>query len=107
MTHTCYGRSIQHTTGHFTHKRCSDGTPQADGDLQKVVRDKIRYYCQIYLGSPAPITFIPVTIDTSVRVYDDFNRLLFLHAHHEAPALTNELPEESDQFPFSSRYWFS
>ncbi len=41
-----------------------------------------------------------VAVDTSGRVYDDFNRLLFLHAHREASALANELLEESDQFRF-------
>ena len=34
------------------------------------------------------------------RVYDDFSRLLFLHAHREASALSNEIPEESEQFRF-------
>ena len=43
---------------------------------------------------------MPVAVDTSGRVYDDFNRLLFLHAHREASALANELLEESDQFRF-------
>jgi hypothetical protein len=33
-------------------------------------------------------------------LHDDFSRLLFLHAHREASALVNELPEESDQFRF-------
>jgi hypothetical protein len=41
-----------------------------------------------------------LAVDTSGRVHDDFNRLLFLHAHREASALANELPEESDQFRF-------
>ena len=41
-----------------------------------------------------------LAVDTSDRVYDDFNRLLFLHAHREASVLANELPEESDQFRF-------
>ena len=41
-----------------------------------------------------------VTVDTSGRIYDDFSRLLLLHAHREASALDNELPEESDQFRF-------
>ena len=36
------------------------------------------------------IAFMPVAVDTSDRVYDDFNRLLFLHAHREASALANE-----------------
>ncbi len=49
MTHTRYGRSIQHTTSQFTHSRRSDGTPESDGVLQKVPRDRIRHYRQIYL----------------------------------------------------------
>ena len=40
---------------------------------------------------------VPSTTD---RIYDDFSRLLFLHAHHETSALSKELPEESDQFRF-------
>jgi hypothetical protein len=43
---------------------------------------------------------MPVSVDTSGRMYDDFIRLLFLHAHREASPLTNELPEESDLFRF-------
>ena len=43
---------------------------------------------------------MPVAVDTGGRIYDDFSRLLFLHSHREASALTNELPEESDQFRF-------
>ena len=39
-------------------------------------------------------------MDTSDRLYDDFIRFLFLHAHREASALANELPEVSDQFRF-------
>ena len=38
--------------------------------------------------------------NTSGRLYDDFLRLLFLHAHRDASALAGELPEESDQFRF-------
>ena len=100
MIHARYGRSIQYTTGQFTHKMCSDGTPEPDGDLQKVTRDKIRHYRQIYLDRPDPVAFMPIAGDTSGRVYDDFNRLLFLHVHRGASALTNELPEVSDQFRF-------
>ncbi len=37
---------------------------------------------------------------TSGRVYDDFTRLIFLHAHREASILAGELPEESEQFCF-------
>jgi hypothetical protein len=43
---------------------------------------------------------MPVAVDTSGRVYDDFSRLLFLHAHREASALVNEIPEESEQLRF-------
>ena len=43
---------------------------------------------------------MPVTVDTSDRIYDDFVRLLFLHAHREALALANDIPEESGHFRF-------
>jgi len=43
---------------------------------------------------------MPVAVDTGDRIYDDFSRLLFLHTHRETSALVNEVPEESDQFPF-------
>ena len=43
---------------------------------------------------------MPVAVDTAGRIYEDFSRLLFLHAHREASALANELPEESEQFRF-------
>ena len=76
MTHTRYGRSIQHTTGQLTRTRRSDGAPELDGALQKVARDKIRHYRQIYLDKPDPIDFMPVAVDTLDRVYDDFKRLL-------------------------------
>ena len=44
--------------------------------------------------------FLPITVNTSGRVYEDFARLLFLYAHREASILVGELPEESDQFRF-------
>ena len=65
-----------------------------------MVRIKIRHYHNLYLNRPDPISFIPLTVDTTGRLYDDFIRLIFLHAHREASDLTNELPEESDQFRF-------
>ncbi len=67
MTHTSYGSSIQRTTGQLTHTRRSDGTPDLDGDLQKVTGDKIRYYCQIYLDKSDPIVFMPITVDTGFQ----------------------------------------
>ncbi len=72
----------------------SDGAPESGGVLQKVVRDKIRHYCQKHLNQPDPITFMPVVVDTSDHIYDDFNRLLFLHVQREVSDLVNELPEE-------------
>ncbi len=51
------------------------------------------------MNHPDPIAVIPLTVDTSGRLYDELIRVLFLHAHREA-ALPNELPEESDQFRF-------
>ena len=58
------------------------------------------HYRNVCLNRPDPITFIPLTVDTTGHLYDEFIRLLFLHAHREASALANELPEESDQFRF-------
>jgi hypothetical protein len=55
---------------------------------------------QLYLQKLTHTRSSHGTPDTSGRVYDDFNRLLFLHTHREASALTNESPEESDQFRF-------
>jgi hypothetical protein len=61
---------------------------------------KIIHYCQVYLNRPDPIAFMPVTVDTSGHIYNDFSLLLFLQAHREVSALSNELPEESGQFRF-------
>jgi hypothetical protein len=58
------------------------------------------HYRQLYINRPDLIAFMPVAVDTSSRTYDDFSRLLFLHAHREASALANELQEESEQFRF-------
>ncbi len=100
LTHTRYGSSHVHTTGQLTNIRRSDGAPELDGDLREVVRTKILHYRQLYLNLPDPIAFLPNLADTTCRVYDDFSRLLFLHAHREASALANEIPEESGQFRF-------
>ena len=87
LTHTCFGRSNVNPIGQFTHTRCSDGAPEADGTLKTVVRVKILHYHQLYLNRPDPIAFIGVAVDTSVLIYDDFSRLIFLPAHREASAL--------------------
>jgi hypothetical protein len=65
-----------------------------------VVRKNILHYRQLYINRPDPIAFLPATVDTTGRLYDDFSRLLFLHVHHEDSFLANEIPEESDQFRF-------
>jgi hypothetical protein len=95
-----------HTTGQLTNTRRSDDAPELDGALREMARTKILHYCQLYLDRPDPIAFLPSATDTTGRVYDDFSRLLFLHAHREASALANEIPEESGQFRFlrAARY---
>ena len=65
-----------------------------------MARIQIRNYRNLYLNHPDPIAFIPLAVDTTGRMYDEFIRLLFLHAHREALALDNELTEESDKFRF-------
>ncbi len=93
--------SVQpHLSGQLTNIRRSDGAPEPDGALKVVTRKKIIHYRQLYLVLPEPIAFMPVGVDTSGRIYDDFLRLLFLHAHRESSALTNDIPEESGQFRF-------
>jgi hypothetical protein len=49
---------------------------------------------------PDPMMFLPIAVSTSGRVYEDFARLLFLHANREPSILAGELPEESEQFRF-------
>jgi hypothetical protein len=79
--------------GQLTHTRRTDGAPEPDGALRTVARAKIRQYRQLYINRPEPIAFMPVEVDTSGRIYEDFSRLLFLHTHRETSALANELPE--------------
>jgi hypothetical protein len=75
-------------------------------NLMEVVRKKSIHYRQLYIDRPDPIVFIPVVVDTSDRIYDDFLRLLFLHAHREASTLTNDIPGIRS-LSFSSRCLFS
>jgi len=79
MTHPRYGTS-------HVNPRCSDGSPEPDGSLKVVVRKKIIHYHQLYIDRPDPIAFMPVAVDTSDRIYDDFLRLLFLYTHRESSA---------------------
>ena len=100
MTHIRFGRSYLYPMVQLTNTRRSDGDPDPDAVFKEVTRIKIRHYRNLYLNHPDPIAFIPLAVDTTGRMYDVFIRLLFLHAHREASALANELPEESDQFRF-------
>jgi hypothetical protein len=85
----------------LTNTRRSDDVPESDGVLRVVDREKILHYHQLYINCPDPIVFLPVTVDTTGRIYDDFCRLLFLyHPNREASVLVNEIPEESDEFRF-------
>jgi hypothetical protein len=97
VTHDRYGRTTQHTNGVLSHRVSSSGSPQSDGVLNKAVRMKIRHYRQIsqYTDRPDPIVFLSIASSTSGRFYEDFPRLIFLHAHREASILTGELHEES------------
>jgi hypothetical protein len=100
MTHTRYDRSHLHLHGQLTNTRRSDGASEPDGVIKTVVRKKILHYRQLYVDRPDPIPFMSVAVDTSDRIYDDFLRLLFLHAHRETSALANDIPEESGHFRF-------
>ena len=86
--------------GKLTNTRSSDGAPDPDGVLEAVPRIKIRHYHNLYLNRPDPNDFIPMAVDTTGSLYDDFVRLFFLYSHREGSVLANELPEESDQFRF-------
>jgi hypothetical protein len=78
----------------------STGAPQPDGALNKAARIKIRHYRQIYADRPDPVVFLPTTVNTSGRVYEDFTRMMFLHEHRETSILARALPEESEHFRF-------
>jgi hypothetical protein len=106
LTHTRYGSSHVHTTGQLTTIRRSDGAPELDGALREVVRKKILNCRQLHINRLDPIAFLPAVVDTTGRLYDDFSHLLFLHAHREASALANEIPEESGQFRFLRAVWY-
>jgi hypothetical protein len=60
--------------GQLTNTRRSDGSPEPDGTLKALSRDKIIHYRQVYLNRPDPISFMPLVVDTSGRIYDDFLR---------------------------------
>jgi hypothetical protein len=45
--------------------------------LSEVARIKTRHYRNLYLNRPDPIAFIPLAVDTTGRMYDEFIRLFF------------------------------
>jgi hypothetical protein len=100
MTHIRFGSSHLHPRGQLTNTRRSDGAPDPDVSFKEVVRIKTRHYRNLYLNHPDAIAFIPLDVDTTGRMYEEFIRFLFLHTHRETSALANELTEESDQFRF-------
>ena len=83
LTHTRFGKSQLSSLGQLTHTRRMDGAPEPDGALRTVARANIHHYRQSYINRPEPIAFMPVGVDTVGRIYEDFSRLLFLHAHRE------------------------
>ena len=50
----------------------SDGVPDPDGVLKTSVRINIHHYRNLYLNRPDPIDFIPLGVDTTGHLYDDF-----------------------------------
>ncbi len=84
----------------LTNTSRSDGAPEPDGVIKVVTRKKIIHYRQLYVDRPDPIAFMPVAVDTSDRIYDDFLRLLFLYSHREASALANDIRRNSATFVF-------
>ncbi len=59
LTHTRYVSSHVHTTGQLTNTRRSDGVPELDGALRKLVRKNILHYRQLCINRPDPIVFLP------------------------------------------------
>ena len=88
---TPYGSSYTHRTIRWC--------PDPDGTLIESVRIKIRHYRNVCLNRPDPIVFLPLTVDTTDRLYDDC-LAIELSEESEASALAIELSEESDQFRF-------
>ena len=86
--------------GQLTNTRRSDGAPDLDVVFKEVTRINIRYYQNLYSNRLDPIAFIPLAVDTTGRMYDEFIRLLFLHDHRETSELTSELQRSRTTFVF-------
>ena len=72
MTHVRFWSSNLHPMGQLTHTRRSDGVVDPDGTLKEVARIKIRHYGNVYLNRPDPIVLLPLSVDTTLLLYDDF-----------------------------------
>ena len=76
MTHVRFGLSLLYPMGQLTNTRISDGVPDPDGVIKTTARIKIRYY--LNLNRPDPVAFLPMVVDTTGLLYDDFIRRVML-----------------------------
>jgi hypothetical protein len=60
---------------------------------QEKQKRKSKFFYRVNFVLPLIYAGCSWHVDTSDRIYDDFLRLLFLHAHREASALANEIPD--------------
>jgi hypothetical protein len=88
------------TTTRSAEKKILVSFAEPDGDIKAVVRKKILHYRQLYVDRPDPIAFMPVVVDTSGSIYDDFLCLLFLYVHRAASPLPNDIPRNPVTFVF-------
>ncbi len=65
-------------------------------------RKKLPTSRNLYLNHPDPIVFIPLAVDTTGRLYEEFIRLLFLHTHREVSVLANESRYQRNRTSFAS-----
>ena len=85
-----------HTNGKLTYCLRSIGAPPPDGTLNNTARIKNNHLNHIYVERPV----LPVAVNTSVRINEEFLLLYVLNSNREASALSGEYPEESDQLCF-------
>ena len=88
-----YDRYQFHSRVQPDHMR--QGQIDPDGTLHLSSSTEVRHHRSVYVSRSDPITFIPIVVNTSGRLYPDFI-LLFLQTHRDVSALANELPEKSD-----------
>ena len=101
---------------HFQNPSVSETCSSLTFNFWSFITPTLTYKSSIYLSSYRFIIktylylnrlpFMSLTVDTTGHLYDDFIRLFFLYSHREVSVLTNELPEESDQFRFVRTSYF-